>query len=284
MLLALLLFPGAVFAILLGMVYGTIVERHQPATCITSLLNVKAWQSGEGMLSMLSILAIAPTLVFLPMPFHPAASSITPAVWLLAWGSVELAYLLAVLPGLLAGEPHVVRAAIREVQIGVAGRALLWLAVSTGLLLSNDWSLVGAQGHSPLLVHVLALAAAAFAFPIAAGWGPFGGETGITHGGLQQGLDRPTSQLMMTARMVRTAVLLALVLVAVFPFSLVIQIGEAVGLALLLGVFVLAAFAMRHFRGTFPRLSLPLILRTCWWRALPTSIATIIYLIIVTRG
>jgi hypothetical protein len=274
-LVAMLLYPGLVWTLILGVVYTLLTQQSgQVQRFFPALLAPAAWRSGEGLLCGISVLLVAVGMAFVPWPLHPM-QVVHPARWLLVWGGLEGAFLLALLPALIAGPPFVVRAAIREAQIGVAGRTLLWLALASSFQLANDWNLIAANGHSPLLVHVLAIVAAAFAFPVAVGWGPFGSETSITPGGTEQGLDQQTTHMARIARHVRMAGLLAVALVALLPLALV---SPLVALGMLLGGFVLVSFILRRFSGVYPRMSLPHIFRMCWWRVVPPGVAAVIYL------
>lgn len=276
--LAFLLYPGLLFVCALGLVFVLLLEGpNQAKVALQSLVNVKAWQSGEGLLTGLSMLLAAVGLVFLPWPFHPMDLSSEPGIWILAWGALEGAFLLALLPGLIAGSPPVVRSAIREGQAGVAGRTLLWLAMAIALLLHQDWTLAASHGYSPLLNHILALLASAFALPIAIGWGPFHTETGLAPGGIEQGLDRDTTRLVHSVRGVRTAALIAAALVALMPVS----VGPpAIGVVMVLTAFLTVTLVLNKFTGMLPRLSLAQILRTCWWRVLPLAMAALLYLVV----
>lgn len=277
-LIALLIYPGLVFALLAGIGYASITRGiPQAMLSFRGILSPKAWGSNEGMLHGISIILAGFGLAFLPFPWHPAEATYQPAFWLLAWGGLEGAFLIALLPGLIAGSPHIVRATIREAQTGAAGRALLWLALTTSLTIHTDWSLLQSNHHSPLVVHGLALLAGIIAFPIATGWGAFAPETSITPGGSEQGLGQEIVSLMRAARATRTGALLTALLVALLPIG---TLSPIVGLIILIALFAAAGILLKRQEGNKPRLSLPSILRVCWWRAFPSTMAALIYLTI----
>ncbi|NJN68806.1 MAG: hypothetical protein HC884_19935, partial [Chloroflexaceae bacterium] len=148
---------------------------------LRSIITPGVWSSAEGLVSIFSILLTAGGWICLLCSgwagwFGPVLLPL-PALWLLAWAGLEGAFFLSLLPGLLSGPPPVVRAAIREAQVGTAGRILLWVALGAGLVLHPTGDLATPSALSPILTHVLALLTALFAFPIAAGWGPYAAET-----------------------------------------------------------------------------------------------------------
>lgn len=273
----LFLYPGLLLTLALAFLYaGLSGDVRQSQGFVRGLLSPGGWNSAEGLLNQASILLAGAGLACLPWPLHPVGS-VGMGGLILAWGGLEGAFLLAVIPGLLAGHPPVVRAAIREAQISLMGRVPLWMAIATGVIFVDNWSMVTAQGFSPLAAHGLALVAAFFSLPIAIGWGPFAGEASITPGGLEQGLARPIAQAARSARTVRHAALLAATLVALLPLE---PFGPWVGLLLLIATFVLASILLKKFERTLPRLSLPEILRMYWWRMFPLSMSVLIYLVI----
>ncbi len=265
---ALLIYPGLLSALGLSLLY-TVVTVGRPALHWRAI--GAAGRSVEGGMYALSIVLAGCGLALLPWPLHPLAPEA--GVWLWAWALFEGAFLLPLLPGLLVGTPTVVRAAGREAQIGVAGRALLWLVLAIGLLFPFEGRLL------TLPAYLLIIAAATFAFPAAVGWGPFAAETTITPGGTAHGLDRHTAILAATASTIRTAALLAASLVALLPRTLVPPWAE---LFLLAVVFVLVSLLFRRLTGLLPRQALPDALRICWWRVLPPALTAGVYLAIIS--
>jgi hypothetical protein len=196
-----------------------------------------------------------------------------------SWGAFEAAFLLPLLPALRASNPLIARAALRAAQIGVLGRALLWLALASSLLLLNDWAAWGPAAQSPLLVHVLALLAAAFAYPCATGWGAYAPEPSLTPAGTEQGLEPATADLARAARDVRSGALLAASLLALLP---VVLLPSGLGLLMVLLLFWATCTLLQRLTGRSPRMTLQAALRNCLWRALPLGAAAAIYLGIIT--
>ncbi len=264
---SLLIYPGIILVLVLGYLYTTL---YQGRPALRGEVVRAAWRSSEGVLYGVSVLLAAYGSALMPWPLNSVAAGMW--AWLWAWAAFEGAFLLPLLPALFSSVPPVVRAASREAQMGVAGRALLWLALTVALLLP--------PGLSPTVLpaYLLAAAGAVFAFPAAIGWGPFGTETSITPGGVEMGLDRATLVLGQAVRMIRIAALLACSLLALFPYTL---LQSWIKLFVLAVLFSGAVLLLRRFDRHMPRLPLPHALRVCWWRALPLSIAALIYLVVV---
>jgi hypothetical protein len=276
---ALLIYPGLMFALLLGVFYETLTlgrfQRERLAGYLALLRRPQSWTNEQAM-NILSILLASLGLLLLPWPLHPVTPP--PVLWLWSWGALEAAFLLPLLPAMLVGSPLLARAAVRTAQIGVAGRSLLWLAMVVSLLLHNNWQLVGANGHSPALAHGLAALAAVFAFPLAIGWGSYDAETSLNPDGVDSGLDQATRELAQFARTVCTAVLLAAALLALLPVGLLVA---PVALLLWLSIFIAASTPLKLLSGYYPRHTLPGALRRCMWRALPAGAAAVVYLALV---
>ena len=192
--------------------------------------------------------------------------------WVWAWVALELAFLLPLLPALLGGDPPIARAAMRELQLGVVARTLLWPALIVGMALATQWA-----GWA-LAAHAIILVAGVLALPAAIGWGPFSGEASITPGGPDQGLSPAALGLAELARSIRSATLVAALLLAALPLAL-----APIGLAplILAAGFVVAGMLLRRIAGRWPRLTLRDALRFCWLRVLPLSAATLVCLIVV---
>jgi hypothetical protein len=275
---ALLLYPGLLTLLALGALYAASSAGRAALHDLRSLLRPPLGSS-EGLLQIVSVLLAAGGLALLPWPWHPAAASLTPVAWLWAWGLLEAAFLLPLLAAMRAGDPLVVRAALTSAQVGALGRALLWLALASSLMLHANWQPLALNNQSPLLVHLLALGAAVLAFPAAVGWGPFAGADSITPGGITYGLDRRGAALARAAEHLRTAALLLAALVALLPWPL---LPPPVSLGALLVSFASICLLLRQLAGRIPRLTLPAALAFCWWRALPLGVAAAGYLTVVT--
>lgn len=245
---AVLIYPGLLTAVLAGALFGLIV-RGRPLLPVLG-----AAHSREGLAALASVGSAGLGLAALPWPLHPAGPS---AAWLWAWAGFELAFLLPLLPALAAGRPAVVRAAIREAQLGLLARALLWAGLAPALLAHGDWRIA----TGPL--HLLALAVTLAALPAAIGWGPFGPVEGVSPGGVQAGLPDVQARLDSWARDVRSGALIAAALAATLP----VASGPAwLGALVLASGLAACLLALRRADGRFPRPTLPAALRglTLW--------------------
>ncbi|MCG8348787.1 MAG: hypothetical protein MI924_13535 [Chloroflexales bacterium] len=271
-LITLLIYPGLLLALVLSVLYTMLTKgwmAQQPGVSVAPR-DSQVLRNLDGALNIASMVFAGLGLMLLPWPLHQLAPG--PSLWLWSWALFEIAFVIVLLPGLLSGWPPLVRAAMRELQIGVVGRALLWTALTVGLFLRTDWSLTS------LPAHVLAILAAICAFPAAVGWGPFAAETSLVLGAANQGLDSATTALVHRARDTRTAILLGGSLVALLPLALM---SYWIALWLIGLAFVLAGTTLNRLNGVFPRMTLPSALQFCWWRALPLSAAAILYLALV---
>jgi hypothetical protein len=265
---ALLFYPGLLLALGLSLLY-TVVTVGRPALQWGAVR--AAWRNVEGIMAATSSILAGCGLALLPWPLHPFAPEV--GIWLWAWALFEGAFLLPLLPGLLTGAPAVVRAASREAQLGIAGRALLWLVLTIGLFFPFTGRLL------TLPAYLLIIAAATFTFPVAVGWGPFADEITITPGGIMQGLERNTAVLAAAARTTRMVALLAASLVALLPRSL---LQPWLSLVLLAALFLLVSLLFRRLTGLMPRQPLPDALRICWWRGLPLALTAGVYLAVIS--
>lgn len=261
-----LIYPGLITALAAGVLYRLLVAGSAPYARLGAALG-----SREGLAALAGILSAAAGLAALPWPFHPAGAT---RAWLWAWAGLELAFLLPLAPALSAGVPKVARAAIRRAQIGAFGRALLWVALATALVIRADW------GLAALPAHLLAIAAALSALPIAVGWGPFDDEVSITGAGVHAGLPQELRQIDDLARAVASGSLLAAAMLSTLPTG----VGPAwLALIQIVAGFAAVAALLRRLGGRLPRLSLPAILRLGWAYAAPLAAASAIALIIAGR-
>ncbi len=272
--LAILLYPGLALALLLGVLFGWLIERRTPPAPRASALRGLA---GPAALAGIGLTGLALTL--LPWPLHPAAgwSAIgSPAT---LWALFEGAFLLPLLPGFVSGRPFAARAAAREAQIGAAGRCVFWLAAGSALWSGAGWSLALLPGR--LLLGLAGL----LALPVAIGSGPFGAEQSLAAAGAEEGLDDSTAALVRLARLVRGAALLAALPLALLRPLLgpEARLAPALALAIVAALFVAVALLLRQVGALMPRLTLPGALRWCWGRALPLALAGVLYLALV-RG
>lgn len=264
-----LVYPGLVSMVLLGALYAQIQRQH-PAYGRGLAALTQVWRSREGLLLLLSLLlaAIAPAL--LPWPYHPAA--VAGLNWFWALLLLEAAWILPAIPAMLSNVALLARPALRELQLGIAARMLLWFAL--GLALSST--------QAPLLwpAHLLALLGALTVLPIALGLGPYAVETNITAGGVYHGWPNELHAVIASTSALRRAATLAATLVGLLPLAL---LPDWAGLPILLAAFVLASVLLRRIASHGPRLTLPAALRRCWVRSLPLSAAAALYLIVVGR-
>jgi hypothetical protein len=269
--LALLIYPGLALAIVLAIMFRWIVEGRAPR----ATLRIPPLRA-DGLVGLTSILLAALALALLPWPLLPAALRPWVGSPLALWSALEGAFLAPLLPGLLAPSPLSARAAVREAQIGAAGRFVVWLAIGTALWSADGWAAAVLPGRA------LAALAGLLALPAAVGAGPFGAERSLAAAGAEEGLDEATADLLRFARTLRGAVLLAGLIVASLPGPATVPAPRpSVVLALIAASFLIVALLLRRAALALPRMTLPNALRWCWWRALPLAVASLVYLIIV---
>lgn len=260
----------------LAVIFGRLAEGRVP--------ELPGWSSGllgaDGLAAATSLLLTAAALALLPWPLHPSAGRALVGRPLLIWAAVEGAFLAPLLPALLAPSPLAARAAMREAQIGVAGRAVVWLSVGVALFGGAGWEAQAIPGRA------LVALAGALALPAAAAVGPFAPERSLSLAGAEEGLDEDTARLLRLARTARGAALLAALVVASLPLGRTpgadgALISAPASLAAVVGVFAAAALAVGRYAARRPRTTLPAALRWCWWRALPLALAGVVYLAVV---
>jgi hypothetical protein len=279
---SILLYPGLALALVLALLLAFLTERR---IVLVRLPGMWALRSLDGLAAGASMLLAAIALALLPWPYHPAPGWSLVGHPIAIWCALEGAFLLGQLPGLLAPEPLAARAAARELQISVAGRCVFWLAVGSALWSGAGWSLVALPGR------LLAGFAGLLALPAATGIGPFGEERSLSAAGAEEGLDEATAGLVRLARGVRGAAALAVLVVASAPLGSAIPPALAANatapaepwivLLLIIALFIVIALLFRQVTLAMPRLTLPVALRWCWWRALPLALAGLIYLIVI---
>lgn len=199
-------------------------------------------------------------LALLPWPASPLAPTPAPDIWRL-WACVEAAALAALLPGLVSSLPAANRAAVREAQIGVSGRAALWVA----LLAGYGWHGTTLLDVAPLLVGA---AAALLALPAAAGWQPFGGESGLGLGDADAHLRPEDIGIARWAQSLRSVLLIALI-ASVFVSAPTLVWWQQLALKLWLALAV--ALVGRGLRGGAVYRTVGNALRYCWLLVLPLA-------------
>jgi hypothetical protein len=200
------------------------------------------------------------TIGLLPWPASPFAPMPGQDLWRI-WSLTEASFLVALLPGLLSSLPTVNRAAVREAQIGVSGRAALWIA----LLVGYNWSSATLLTLGPLLIGALA---ALLALAPAAGWQPFGGESGLGLGDADAHLRPGDIGVARWAYDLRGVLLICL---TASIFVSAPQFGWWQQLALKLWLALAVALIGRGLRGGAVYRTLGGALRFCWLIVLPLA-------------
>lgn len=267
-LVALLIFPGLLFTLALALALGMLFQRK---IAFRPRLPDFSFESAAG---AISVVLAACANALLPWPLAGAGKAALGGP-VAAWLALEGAFLLPLLPGLLSSSPLVNRATIREAQIGVAGRSVVWLAAGTLLWMPGQISLGSLPGWALLGVGAL------LALPAAMGFGPFAAERTLALEGAEHGLDEATAALLRFARTARGAVLLAATLLALIPRA---QFRPQLALLVWVAAAVVAALVLERVGRHMPRMALPSALRWCWWRAMPTAAIGLLYLAIIAPG
>jgi hypothetical protein len=264
------LFPGLLFTLVASVLFLYLSERKLPQVS----LRLPGW-GADAFTALASIVMSVLAVSLLPWPWHPEMGHSWIADPLALWVVVECAFLLPVLPGLLAPSPLAARAIIREAQIGTAARVVLWFGLGTILWGGIAW------GWIDLPARLLSAVAVLLALPAAIGALMFKPEQSFNSASSEEGLDDATASLQRFARVVRSTALIltvAVVLVtspiALFPASPILAF---VAIAI---VFIVIAVVINAYNNKFPRLTLPEALNWCLWRALPFAIASLVYSLI----
>jgi hypothetical protein len=262
-LLSLLVAPGLAMTVTLGVLLALLAgaARSLPSPAIRP-------SPGAALaLGSLALCGLAAGL--LPGPFRQADLAVSPLRAMLIWMAVEAAAIVPFLPGLASQSTLVVRAASRELQLGVAGRCVFWAAV--GVAIAAD------RSSADLPARLLALLGGLLALPGGVGLGPFGPEVSLSPEGHDESLDEGGRTLLPLLRFCRAAVLLMILTSA--------ALGPVVpGLPLLLAALLamLCGFGLLLRQvAALPRRTLPAALRWCWWRALPLTLAGLLYLAVL---
>jgi hypothetical protein len=260
---ALFVYPGLIPAVLLTLLFNFLVSQRR---LVLPPDIMKAILSTDGLGALVSMILAISALVYMPWPFNPAYSNV--AGPLLMWSAVEAAFLIPSLVAQTSSSPMVVRGAARSLQIGLAGRIVIWCAFGALYWANQTWSL------NVIPALLLAWVAGILALPAAMGVGMFRNDTGLT-GVVTTGLNLSTVALMQIAADVRAAVLVVMVTSNIVP----VDIGNDIGRLIAIIVFTIVTMVLiRIMIRNQPFVTLAAALRWCWWRALPPAVLAIAYL------
>ncbi|MEF3273939.1 MAG: hypothetical protein K6356_05985 [Chloroflexus sp.] len=258
-LIALIIYPGGLFTLGLGLGYRLIASRQLPEH--SNLLPIREW---IGWIALVTLALTAGGLAALPWPWHPAPLAFG---WMGAWALLELAAWLLFWPALTSGTARLVRAAVREAQIGMLGRAMLWGVAATGFSSTdalNGWSLGG---------HLLLLLAGLICLPAAINWGPFGPEPSLGPRGISEGLPARPAAALLFARETLTAALVTVVWMASLPITVLPPFAT---LLMIVGGSVATIVSLNWLHGRLPRLSVPAAIRAIIvWGGMPIVLALV---------
>ncbi len=156
-----LLYPGVLWV---GALVVLLVSALGRAPQLRQLFHI-IWQAMHGHHSLphsLSIVSSATTIALLPWPSIPLVPVFNQDLWRI-WALTEASFLVALLPGLASMHPTAHEAAMREAQVGVGGRVVLWVVLLTRPgRHSTDMLSVG--------LLLLGVCVALLALPFAANW------------------------------------------------------------------------------------------------------------------
>jgi hypothetical protein len=261
------LYPGLLVLALLTLVFGYIVAQRRPVlppNWRRSLLTI------DGFAAVLSMVLAIGASMYMPWPFNPIYTAV--AGPLLMWAALEAAFLVPSLVAQTSGSALVVRGAARALQIGFAGRIVIWCVFGALYWANQSW-------HVNLLpAYGLAWIAALMALPAAIGIGMFRSDTALT-GVMTTGLDLSTVALMQLAADVRSTVLIAAVATSLAPKGIE---SAPVRMGVVLAAYFVTMVVLRFLVKNQPFTTLSAALRWCWWRALPPALLALIYLRFIT--
>jgi len=260
---ALLVYPGLIPTLLLTLLFNFLVSQRRlvlPPDFAKAILNT------DGLGAIVSIILAVSSLVFMPWPFNSAHSNV--AGPLLMWAALEAAFLIPSLIAQTSSSPMVVRGAARSLQIGMAGRIVIWCAFGVLYWANQTWS----WSAAPAIV--LAWVSGLLALPAAIGVGMFRNDTALT-GVITTGINISTVALMQIAADVRATALIVMITASLIPVEIGSDIVRLVGIMV---STVLSMVIIRIMIRNQPFVTLAAALRWCWWRALPPSLVALVYL------
>lgn len=255
----LLIYPGLLWVSLLTLVLIAALGRGARGTqAIRKTL--RALRGNGSLPHAVSVVLSLATIGLLPWPASPFAPVPAVDLWRI-WAFTEASFLVALIPGLMSSLPAPNQAAVRKAQIGVSGRAALWLALFVGL---------GWRGETLLELSILLMGAGAalLALPVAAGWQPFGGESGLGLGDADAYLKREELGVARWAEDLRSVLLITLI-ASIFVTAPGLTWTQQLALKVWLALAV--ALVGRGLRGTIVHRTLQNSLRYCWLFVLPLA-------------
>lgn len=265
-----------VLAGVLASTLGVLIAQTTTGVALWPLPVVRRFSwSIDGIAAITSIVLVILAYAVLPWSFNPASRRIWVGHPALMWVLVEGAFLAPVFAGLLAPVPLAARATIREAQVNLAGRLVLWLVAGSLLWSGAGWTGLEVLGRAVLLLAGVVAAAAA------AGLGPFEPDVSLSPAGAEEGLDATERWLARVARHMRAGLALALFVTSVVPGREVVQ--PAVASIIAVALFSVLIAGLRQARRVLPRLTLHATMQWCLWRILPIVLAAIVYLEVVSR-
>jgi hypothetical protein len=260
---ALFVYPGLIPAVLLTLLFNFLVSQRRlvlPPDLIKAIL------STDGLGAIVSIILAISAMIYMPWPFNNAYSNV--AGPLLMWAALEAAFLVPSLIAQTSSSPMVVRGAARALQIGLAGRIVIWCAFGALYWANQTWSI------SVVPALVLAWVSGILALPAAIGVGMFRNDTALT-GVITTGLNLSTVALMQIAADVRSTVLIVMVTSSLIPLEIGNEIGRLVAIVI---STIITMVVIRIMIRNQPFVTLAAALNWCWWRAFPPAVLAIAYL------
>lgn len=255
-----LVYPGLLWVITLALILIAALGRSARGS--QAIRNT--WRALRGQGSLPHALSVVLSLIaigLLPWPASPFAPIPQLDLWRI-WAFTEASFLVALAPGLLSSLPAASRAAVREAQIGVSGRAVLWIA----LLVGFGWQGATLTELGPLLLGAFA---ALLALPAAARWQPFGGESGLGLGDADAHLRPEDVGIARWAHNLRSVLLITLI-ASVFVTAPTLPWWQQLSLKLWLALAV--ALVGRGLRDAAVHRTIQHALRYCWLVVLPLSV------------
>ena len=264
---AALIYPGALTALLLGLVVGRLLGVSTGGgRAFRGLLG--AWSGGASLAYAAAVILALLALINLPWPNLPWQTRRTADPWLL-WALVETSVIAAALSGLASSTPTASRVAVREAQLGVAGRLVMWIGAGTVLSARNAQALPA--GDPLLAALVVAALGALLALPAAAGWPPFSYEP-FGNTSVYAALGDEDAALAQLANRLLSVFWLALLATVFVPLP---RFPWWVDLPMRLGIVAGLASIARGLRGRFVNRPLGASLRWCWGIALPCLLVAV---------